>query len=170
MRFIFTGPESSGKSTFSSAAYQKWGGGVVTEIARNYLKEIGKNYTFEDVQMIGKLQMTEEYLVTSNQTITWCDTDIITVLIWSIDKFGKVDESLSRIWLELDKTDRIYFLCYPDIPWKSDPLRENPYDRERIFLLYQSFLNDHQLDYFVLRGDFEKKRKMIEEVFLQKVV
>ncbi len=170
MRFIFTGPESSGKSTFSSAAYQKWGGGFVPEIARNYLKVIGKNYTFEDVQMIGKLQMTEEYLVSSNQTITWCDTDLITVLIWSIDKFGEVDESLSRIWSELDKSDRIYFLCFPDIPWEPDPLRENPYDRERIFLLYQSFLNDHQLDYFVLRGDFVKKRKMIEEVFLQKVV
>ncbi|MBK8620601.1 MAG: ATP-binding protein [Saprospiraceae bacterium] len=170
MRYVFTGPESSGKSTFCTQAHQKWGGGLVPEIARRYLIDIGNDYTFEDVQTIGKQQMAEEYLIAAEQEYIWCDTDIITVLIWSIDKFGSVDESLYKKWSESDKTQRIYFLCFPDVPWEPDPLRENPYDRERIFLLYQSFLVDHQLDYVVLIGDNEKKWNTIENVFLQKVM
>ena len=38
-----------------------------------------------------------------------------------------------------------YLLCYPDVPWKEDPLRENPHDRKRIFDLYLTELKDKPL-------------------------
>jgi nicotinamide riboside kinase len=170
VRFVFTGPESVGKSTFCLEAQRKWGGGLVSEIARNFLIDIGVNYTFEDVTKIGIKQMEEENAISSGYSFVWCDTDLITVMIWSLDKFGKVDESLYAAWSLVDLTNRIYFLCFPDIPWEEDPLRENPYDRDRIVDLYRNFLDHYKLRYTILRGNTEDKWKMIEDVFVKKSV
>ena len=38
------------------------------------------------------------------------------------------------------KIDFIYYK--PDIPWESDPLRENPYDRIKLFEIYKMELDN----------------------------
>ena len=70
-----------------------------------------------------------------------CDTAIHTVKIWSLEKFNKCDP-----WI-IKQTENYnhYLLCSPDIPWKTDPFRENPKDRERIFEIYLNELKNKPL-------------------------
>ena len=52
-----------------------------------------------------------------------CDTDAITVRIWSEEKFGRCDPR----WSSSPRNGRTtghWLLCRPDIPWEPDQLRE----------------------------------------------
>jgi nicotinamide riboside kinase len=167
LRFIFTGPESCGKTTLAEASAAKWQGGLVFEYARLYLSLTGGKYSVDDLLHIGNQQHDHENLNAGQHQHIWCDTDIITVIIWSIEKFQSADRKLISLWEKTDKIDRFYFLCYPDIPWESDPLRENPHDRERLYNIYLQFLVKNQLPFKVLRGEFEEKMNDIEEIFMQ---
>jgi len=50
-----------------------------------------------------------------------------------------------------------YWLCKPDIPWASDPLRENQNDRMRLFKLYQSLLDELKVPFIILEGSHDKR-------------
>jgi hypothetical protein len=53
---------------------------------------------------------------------------------------------------------RHYFLCSPeDIPWQPDPLRENPFDRDRLFAIYEQELIAYKQKYTILRGGFKDR-------------
>ena len=81
-----------------------------------------------------------------------CDTDLITVRIWSEEKFGRCDP-----WIMEQIIHRRYhhwLLCSPEgIVWEPDPLRENPHDRERLFQRHMDLLDALGKPYSVLRGD-----------------
>ena len=51
----------------------------------------------------------------------------------------------------------LYLLCYIDLPWEADPLREDPQDRERLFNLYESELQSRDLNYGIVRGKGSKR-------------
>jgi nicotinamide riboside kinase len=82
-----------------------------------------------------------------------CDTDLITIKIWSEYKFGKCDG-----WI-LDKINtqkeeqRIYLLCKPDLKWEYDPQRENELDRDKIFNIYKKELKNLEHKFWIIEGD-----------------
>ena len=74
-------------------------------------------------------------------------------------------------WIERQfRTHRydLYLLCYPDIPWEPDPLRENPDNREELFELYLKTLKDYKLPSQVVKGlgnvRFENARTFVDEI------
>lgn len=146
-------------------SYRKYGGELVQEYARIYLEGRKGIYEYKDLKNIGLGQENEEKTLSENSSLLWCDTDLITILIWSLDKFGKIDPMLLKAWDKTSKRNRHYFLCYPDIPWEYDVLRENPHDRKRIFDLYANFLVKNKLSYSVLKGAKEEKHDIIAKSF-----
>jgi nicotinamide riboside kinase len=72
------------------------------------------------------------------------------VELWSKIKFKKVDEEL----YQLSKSENFdfYLLCKPDIPWEKDNLRENPEDRDKIFIEYEAVLKRRKLKYKIIKG------------------
>ena len=56
MFFVFTGPESSGKTTFANFAFSVFGGGLVPEYARQYLERQQGRYTFGDLKIMAENQ------------------------------------------------------------------------------------------------------------------
>ena len=46
---------------------------------------------------------------------------------------------------------RFYLLCKPDIPWESDPLRENPNDRIKLFDIYKMELDNLGHKYYIVK-------------------
>lgn len=144
---VFTGPESTGKTTSAEKLSKALQVPLIEEYARTYLNINGPKYTKEDIVKIAHHQIDLEKDAHQSNTLIVCDTDLITLEIWSLEKY---DESLD---LNNDLlAAKHYILCYPDIPWEPDPLRENPNDRIRLFHFYKFYLNKMGAQYTILRG------------------
>lgn len=145
------GPESSGKTTLAADLAGALGCAWVPEHARAHLAAIGGAYAEEDLLHIARGQLQDEQRALEvHPKYLVCDTDLVTVLIWAREKYGRCDP-----WIEHMARARTYahrLLCAPDMPWEPDPLREAPHDRERLFEVYAATLRDLGAPYTVLRG------------------
>ena len=84
------------------------------------------------------------------------------IKIWSEFKYKSCSETILNLYKQ-QKFDH-YFLCYPDIPWEEDPLRENPNDREMLFDIYLNESKKNNLPFTVISGNLETRLKTCEEV------
>ena len=158
IRIVLTGPESSGKTTLAKALAKYYGVDLVPEFARQYLNEKGPSYSFNDLEIMAEGQqfLEKEFLERDNDLLI-CDTDILTYKIWSEYKYGYIEPNFISVLKK--NTDRLYLLCAPDIPWESDPLRENSLDRSDIFSLYEENLDFYNLNYIRIEGGLEQRIK-----------
>ena len=160
MKIVFTGPESTGKTTLSSWLSNEAGIPLVSEMARIYLQPIGLDYTAHHVREIGLLQHFEENQYKKQHKQIICDTDLLTILIWLEVKFNIADDHLLDLWLS-SPVD-LYFLCMPDIPWVDDPLRESPLDRDQLSGLYKKYLIKYQKTYAEVSGPIIQRQEIIK--------
>src|SRR5690606_35762809 len=98
MKWIFTGPESTGKTTLTYACHQLWGGELLPEIVRSYEKINPSGFTGEDLIRLAELQTQAEAKAAIENNHLWCDTDWITLLIWAKERFGDFYGSIEQIW------------------------------------------------------------------------
>lgn len=164
VRIAIIGPESSGKSTLAAAIAQAAGGALVLEAARSYLPALNRPYEQHDLITIARIQHdAEREAASAGQSLVVCDTDILTISIWSDERFGGVDDKLLEL-MRGTRYDRT-FLCKPDMPWEPDPLRENPHDRDRLFDVYRDWLQREQRPYEVVIGPPEERlRRVLESI------
>lgn len=154
IKLVITGPESSGKTTLSTALGREWRAVLVNEVAREYLAVLHAPYREHDLLAIAKAQLrSEDELAAGSRVMNMvCDTDLLTVRIWSEEKFGRCDP-----WIVEQTKNRHYhhwLLCSPEgIAWEPDPLREHPHDRERLFHRHIDLLEALGKPYSVLLGD-----------------
>jgi NadR type nicotinamide-nucleotide adenylyltransferase len=159
-KVAIVGAESSGKTTLAGALGRACNGVVAAEFARTYLEAHGPSYTEADLLTIAVAQARAEdaamdLAARNGQGLVVCDTDLITIRIWSEEKFGRCDP-----WTREASEHRHYdlwLLCRPDIPWEADPLRENPHDRERLFSVYGTMLKALGKPFVVLGGPREDR-------------
>ena len=157
-KVVITGPESSGKSILAHELSQYFNCPVNSEFAREYLSASNGLYNYEDLLVIAKGQIDSEedkkHSIDS-PPFYFLDTDLITIKIWSLEKYGKC-----HAWIE-EKIDQnsvdLYLLCKPDIPWEPDPLRENPLDRDRLYDVYKTLLDQLHMPYKEINGDFKSR-------------
>jgi nicotinamide riboside kinase len=154
---VLTGPESSGKTALANLVVQHTNYPLVEEYARTYLTQIPGNYVDIDLNIIEyeQAKMEKQY---NDKTHVICDTDLLTIFIWRSEVFKYCDLNWAdRLRSNQYGLDRIYFLCKPDIPWQYDVLRENPYDRERIYDVYKNILEKFKLNFIILEGSLDAK-------------
>ncbi len=159
-KIVFTGPESTGKTTLT----EKLAGHLklphVQEISRAYIQSLSGKYTYEDLCSIAMLQMSEEERIKSlNPPVLICDTDLLTIKIWCEDKFHHCD-----IWLThafADRTPEIYFLCTPDFPWVPDPLREDAIRREELYQVHKEHLIQYRKRFIELTGSLDNRMNTV---------
>lgn len=155
MKIVITGPECSGKSTLTNALAAIEGTGIMEELSRTYLESLVRPYNVDDIIRIAHKHVEQEDILTKQHPLLILDTDLITLEIWTEEKFGVVPEYISD-----QVRSRIYdhyLLCSPDFPWEYDPLRENPDDRDRLFNLYYSKLIELNKKFTVLEGSHEQR-------------
>lgn len=165
-RIVFTGPESSGKTTTVQAVSDILQWPWVPEVAREFLTKTHGQY---DVALLLEMAEAQFNVIEQhghNNDRFLCDTDILTYLIWQKEKYGYISSSIQAYWAK--QKPNAYILCKPDIPWESDPLRENPHDRDRLFFMYEKYLKESHVPYLVLSGTLndrvEKTLSFIERV------
>ncbi len=155
-RVAITGPESTGKSWLAKRLAAYFNTVWVEEYAREYLVEKGANYKFEDVVNIAKgQQKKEQELLLKANKFLFCDTEPMVTKIWSEVVFNKYDK-----WIENEIANNpydLYLLCYSDLPWEPDPLRENPYNRKELFELYLNELSTRGYNYWIVKGEGEAR-------------
>ena len=156
-KIIITGSESSGKTTICKSLSNYYNIPFAEEYSRIYLNSLQRDYTQEDLLEIAKGQLK------SNQENQICDTDLITIKIWSEYKYGNCNNWILE-QIEKQKTEnRFYLLCNPDIPWKSDPLRENPKNRKELFEIYKKELEKSKHNYSIIDGE-ERIKNSISKI------
>ena len=175
LKIIFTGPESSGKTTLSITIAKHFDAPLVEEYVREYFeKKQIPQYFQADLTEIARGQLKNEIRNTKHKTrLLVCDTDILTIKIWSEVVYGNCLPELAQLINHHLITYRssliaIYFLCSPEgIDWEYDPLRENPNDRDFLFKMYEKELIMHKKNYHILRGSIEERLGKCIEIIYQ---
>lgn len=157
-KIAIVGPECSGKTTLARALADHFAAPCVAEHARQYLAALEHAYNEAHLLELAIGQLNDEQdAMDGGAELVICDTDMITMRIWSEEKFGRCDP-----WIIAQSEERHYdlwMLCSPDIPWESDPLRENPHDRDRLFQAYMAMLDRLNKPYVILSGSREARLK-----------
>jgi len=150
------GPESTGKTTLALELATAFDVPCLPEYAREYLEERlertgDASYDETDLAAIAQEHMRREAaFVRSGGRGGVIDTDLIVILIWWNERFGK-----APAWLHgaiAAQSRRLYLLCAADLPWQADPLRESEHDRGRLFGVYRAVLTDLELPFALVTG------------------
>jgi nicotinamide riboside kinase len=145
-----TGPESTGKTTLAEALGRHFDAPVVAEVARDYLS--GRSgYSAEDVLEITRRQLSLEARARAeHRGLLVLDTDVLVLAVWWQERYGALPPLLEEALRE--RTPRVYLLACPDIPWAADPLREHPFERERLFERYRALLRESKFPHALIEG------------------
>lgn len=150
---LITGPESTGKSHLTEQLAQHFGGTPVPEYARTYLEQLERPYLLADLSHILRGQLAQETAARTTATpFVFCDTGPEVIYVWSKVKYGAVSADIAEA-LHL-QTYHIRLLCYPDLAWTPDPLREAPDAAVRL-ALFDVYCQLHEqlgAPYTVIRG------------------
>ena len=155
------GPESTGKSTLASYLAHRYDGVLVPEYARDYMEKLAPTYeyTYEDVVRIARIQVeqlkelhtpsTEGIPKGYRRDIVVFDTELIITKVWFLHKFGHCPEFVEQALKDYPMD--VYLLCYPDMEWVPDPVRENPNIREYLFDWYKKEVEALGIPYYIIR-------------------
>ncbi len=163
-KIVITGPESSGKTFLSKQLAKEFTVPFVPEFAVEYLMNTGGHYDYDDLLniSIGQIESEDRILREHNSNLLICDTDLITIKIWSQVKYGKVDNQILDFIKNREYT--YYLLCKPDIPWEYSEFRENPNDRDDLFVLYEKELKLYQKKYGIISGSYDDRVELARNV------
>lgn len=155
-RVCVFGPESTGKSTLCEKLARHYRTVTVPEYSRTYLEDKDGEYELSDVVTVARGQRAAEFAYGARaKRLLLCDTDLLTLKIWSDWLFGECDD-----WIE-QRVDRerydLYLLCCADVPWEEDEVRYLPNDRENFEQKCEEVLRDHDCCYLKISGDWEKR-------------
>lgn len=152
-KIAVTGPESTGKSILSKDLAEHFNTRFVPEYARIYLQNFDRQYTAEDIVAITKGQ---QELIQKEENkfpkILIADTEVVVCKIWMEYVFKRSDNYIDKALL--DQYFDFYLLCYIDLPWTYDPLRENPdfNERKNLFNIYKNQLETMKVPYGIVQG------------------
>ncbi len=154
LKIVITGPESVGKSTLTKLLAEHFHGKYVTEFARDYVAQLNRPYTYEDVEIIARKQMSQydekNVSVQPVYPAVFFDTFLIITKVWFNHVWHRQPE-----WFDqaiLSRPMDLYLLCAPDIPWEADNVRENGKIREALFLQYKKELEHYRQKYVIIAG------------------
>ncbi len=157
LKIAIIGPESTGKSELSRELARQFQVPWVPEYARTYVESLNRDYSFDDVVKIAKHQIKQEKELNANQVLpfVFLDTDLIITKVWMEYCFQQVPEFVVNHLN--DQPIDLYLLCYPDIPWEDDPVREHGDDREMFFEWYKKEIEHLKRPYVIVRGEGESR-------------
>lgn len=132
-RVAITGPEGSGKSILAAGLSDVFSTSYASEYAREYLAMLNKPYSSSDLDIICAGQLRLEVSAISRATeLCFFDTDMLVMDVWSKFRFGNSSSYISRAYNDISYD--AYLLCYPDLIWEADGMRESPDLKERLEL------------------------------------
>lgn len=158
IKVAILGPESTGKTTLARELAEVFQTIWVPEFAREYVENLKRPYNFDDVVFMAHEQARrEEDFLQNAASFIFYDTELIIFKIWFKEVYHKIPDWIDTAIL-LSKID-LYLLCYPDLKWEYDPVRENPDKRLYLFNSYKKELEHINANYFIVKGFGEIRLK-----------
>ncbi len=147
--FVLTGPESSGKTWLSERLSEVLQGTLVKEFAREYLEDTGGAYLEKDIDIFAREQKKRMDRASQESSLVIADTGPLVLKVWSEVRFDRASTFIEEWW---SSNEYYYLLCSPDLEWEFDPLRENPDNRDELFMKYYLCLESSKKDFVVIEG------------------
>lgn len=167
-RIVISGTESTGKTELARKLAAHFGEPWSAEYAREFWDEHG-GITAADLDAVDRGQVAnEEAAAERARRVVFCDTDLITCVVWNDLLFPGACPAWVRS--EAERRSRevaLYLLCAPDVPFAPDPQRCFPEvaDRERVGRSWREALESRGLPFVEIRGDWaERERTAIAAV------
>lgn len=161
IKIAVTGPESCGKTTLCQQLSCDTNSVWIPEFARTYLEQKGGRYEKAHLDEIALGQIaTWESL--SKGELVFFDTEMTVIKVWSDFMFGESSPVIMKQY-EAQSFDH-YFLCAPDIPWESDPLREHPHHREELFERYKRELIKMKRPFSIICGNQQERLSICKQI------
>lgn len=158
-KIVIIGPESTGKSTLAEQLATHYNTTWCPEFAREYLKENGTDYTYDDLLNIarGQLTLEDNLLTTAKNNLYFIDTDMYVMKVWCEVAFNNC-----HTWILKQIAARKYdliLLCDTDLPWIKDELREYPNleIRQRLFKMYKDLLVSQHVKWAIISGTYSQR-------------
>lgn len=154
---VITGAESTGKTALAKSLASYFGVNWVPELARSYVENLNRPYTYADVENIAKQQINQftESLKTKPDLLFF-DTGLIITKVWFEVVYKKCPD-----WLltEIDQMPKfLHLLCHTDLPWKADSVRENGGEmRNKLTEIYTTELVKYGYPFKVVKGIGENR-------------
>lgn len=174
IKVVIIGPESTGKSTLTTALAHHYETQWVPEFAREFLQLNGMNYNFNDLLSIARGQIEKEEAITGKlqKNLVFIDTNMYVMKVWCEFVFHKCHN-----WINQQLENRhydLYLLCNTDLPWVQDDLREYPdlETREQLYNMYQQLMINQDTPWVDIRGSFEQRLatavKAVDKLLVEK--
>ena len=165
-KILFLGGESTGKTVISEAVADIFSVPPVVEFGRYFYDKRGGKLNYEDMEHIGKTQLSTEQTqlrcLTPGEFLI-CDTSPLTTSFYSREWFGRISSNLKSIVAKCDtRYDKIY-LCAPDFPMVQDGTRQDETFRNKGHEFYVDYLTSHCMKYTLLTGTLEEKIAKVTE-------
>lgn len=152
VKIAIVGPESTGKSTIAEALARHYDTICVPEYAREYCRNLNREYTLQDElnMFYGQVALERSVLPLARHDLLICDTTFLTVKIWCDHLFGHTPGEVLQA-LRTTHYD-FYLLMDIDLPWVDDPLRDFPEDREHFMKIWREELRALGANYDLVGG------------------
>lgn len=149
---VITGPESTGKTELAAQLAEKLGCEWIPELSREYIAQLDRNYTYEDVENIARLQIDQfKNYGNSESDFVIFDTGLIITKVWFDVVYQKCPDWLIGAIEKLPKV--LHLVCATDLPWMPDPVRENGGPmRDKLLAMYKAELMHFQFPFQEIYG------------------
>jgi NadR type nicotinamide-nucleotide adenylyltransferase len=162
-RIAVFGTESTGKTTLTERLARHFQEPWAAEFVRDFWELKNGKIVGSDLGTIALGQIAEEDLaVTKARRVAFCDTELLTNVLWADLLFP--GECPPWVREEAERRCRnfsLYLLCDADIPWARDPQRAFPDDasRQKCAALWKETLDLRGLNYVTIRGDWAERER-----------
>jgi HTH-type transcriptional repressor of NAD biosynthesis genes len=177
-KFVFVGPESTGKTTLCKILSEKYKTLWVQEYCRvaaeektnnikeekpkNITDEINFNFTLDDFINMAHRQNQEEYDYSKKvNKILICDNDTFALTIWCERYLNKYYNEIYDIYKDADylhNDKKIYILTKPNVEFVQDGFRDGEHIREWMYLRFIEELKLKKMKYYIIESSDYKER------------
>ncbi len=144
------GPESTGKTTLCEQLAQYFNTEWIPEYARTYVKKLGREYNYDDIEHIAKTQLMQFKSKEEGSNLVFFDTDLIITKIWFSECYNKIPEWMNTAIYE--QNVQLYLLCQPDLLWEYDAVRENAHNRQYLYNCYKKEIEQLSIPFSEISG------------------
>lgn len=162
-KFVFVGPESSGKTTLCKLLSLKYNTPWVQEYCRvaaeqkiqdNSNSEINFNFTLDDFINMAHQQNKEEYELSQKcNKILICDNDSFALTIWCERYLNRYHIEIFDIYNNADylnNQEKIYILTKPNVPFIQDGYRDGEHIREWMYERFITEFKKYNINFFII--------------------